>query len=200
MHVLDRIRSETRGLHQAIERSNPLSSAHVTLQDYRRYLEKLLGFHAPLELRLWSMIERHGLSAEFSGRGKTPLVVRDLAALGLRPATAVAVPWSPWLPEPVGVGGLLGCAYVLEGATLGGKVILRRLAPQLPEIRAASRYLDCYGGEVGARWKRLLDLLETHVVTAEAEQAAVTAARDSFETLARWLTWPSSSSPRVRVA
>ena len=196
MAALDRIRSETRPLHQAIEGSTPLSSARVSLQDYRRYLEKLLGFHAPLELRLWSMVEQHGLTAEFDGRGKTPLVVRDLAALGLRPATAVAVPWSPWLPEPVGVGGLLGCAYVLEGATLGGKVILRRLAPQLPEIRGASRYLDCYGGQVGERWKRLLALLETHLVTPEAEQAAVAAARDSFATLARWLTSP----PPVSVA
>jgi len=196
MAALDRIRSETRPLHQAIEASNPLSSPHVTLQDYRRYLEKLLGFHAPLELRLWSLVEQHGLTAEFDGRGKTPLVVRDLAALGLRPATAVAVPWSPWLPEPVGVGGLLGCAYVLEGATLGGKVILRRLAPQLPEIRGASRYLDCYGGQVGERWKRLLALLETHLVMPEAEQAAVAAARDSFVTLARWLTSP----PQVSVA
>jgi len=190
MAALERIRSETRGLHQAIERSNPLSSARVSLQDYRRYLEKLLGFHAPLELRLAAMSEQHGLTAEFAGRSKTPLVVRDLAALGLRPATAVAVAWSPWLPQPVGLGGLLGCAYVLEGATLGGKVILRRLAPQLPEIQGASRYLDCYGDQVGERWKRLLALLETHLVTPEAEQAAVAAARDSFQALARWLAYP----------
>ena len=190
MAALERIRSETRALHQAIERVNPLAAADLTARGYRRHLEKLLGFHAPLELRLAALSERHGLTAELSGRGKTPLLLRDLAALGLRPATADAVPWSRELPQPVGVGGLLGCAYVLEGATLGGKVILRHLAPRLPEIAGASRYLDCYGAEVGARWKQLLALLEAHLLASDAVDAAVTAARATFETLARWLAAP----------
>jgi heme oxygenase len=184
--VLERIREETRPLHDAIERDSRLSRDDFDGAGYRWYLQKLLGFHAPLEERLKPLTARHGLAGEFAGRWKTPLFLRDLAALGL-PATADGVAWSPWLPRPAGLGGLLGCAYVLEGATLGGKVLLRRWDARLPEMATARAYLDCYGDEVGPRWRALLRLLDQRLADAAEQDAAVGAARDCFQTLSRWL-------------
>ena len=182
--VLDRIREETRPLHDAIERESRLSRADFDGAGYRWYLQKLLGFHAPLEEQLKPLSARHGLAGEFAERWKTPLFLRDLAALGM-PAEAVA--WSPWLPRPAGLGGLLGCAYVLEGATLGGKVLLRRWGARLPEVAAAQAYLDCYGDQAGPRWRALLRVLDERLVLAPEQDAAVAAARDCFQTLSRWL-------------
>jgi heme oxygenase len=155
--------------------------------DYRWYLTKLLGFHAPLELMLNGLAIRHRLDMALAGRKKTPLIVQDLAALGLSPAFPEAVPWSPWLPKPIGVGGLLGCAYVLEGATLGGKILLRRLRRRLPEVVAACRYLDCYGDAVGEVWHAFLGLFGAHVVTRADEEAAVAASCETFQSLWAWL-------------
>ncbi len=173
-------------MHEALERTIQLARDDFDGAGYRWYLQKLLGFHAPLESRLRPLTVRHGLAGEFAGRWKTPLVVRDLAALGL-PASTDAVAWSPWLPEPAGLGGLLGCAYVLDGATLGGKLLLRRWATRLPELATARAYLDCYGDQVGPRWRALLRLLDERLVTPPEQEAAVTAARDCFQTLSRWL-------------
>ncbi|HVZ87470.1 MAG TPA: biliverdin-producing heme oxygenase [Polyangia bacterium] len=187
MTPLERIRVETRPLHDSLERESWLLSPAPTVDDYRRYLEKLLGFHAPLERRLARLADDHDLTEAFARRRKTPLLVKDLGRLGLMPARPDSVPWSPWLPEPTCLGGLLGCAYVLEGATLGGKVLLRRLAPRLPAVLGAAGYLDCYGEQVGERWKQMLALLDTRLDTPAVEVAAVRAARDTFATLGRWL-------------
>jgi heme oxygenase len=191
--VLGRIREATRPLHQALERGSPLLRPNVTVDDYRRYLTKLLGFHAPLELKLGGLAIRHGLDVVLAGRRKTPLIVHDLATLGLSPAMPEAVPWSPWLPTPVGVGGLLGCAYVLEGATLGGKILLRRLSPRLPEVVGASRYLNCYGDAVGEIWLSFLALFDRYVITPAEQESAVTAAYESFRTLWAWLADPAEA-------
>lgn len=184
--VLERIREATRPLHEALERESPVGRNDFDAAAYRWYLRKLLGFHAPLEARMKPLADRHGLAAEFAGRWKTPLFLRDLAALG-QPASADDVDWSPWLPRPASVGGLLGCAYVLEGATLGGKVLLRRWGARLPEVATAGAYLGCYGDAVGNRWRALLQVLDQRLVAAPEQEAAVTAARDSFQALSLWL-------------
>jgi heme oxygenase len=185
--ILERIRRETRALHRALERDSRLLRPDVTITDYRWYLVKLLGFHAPLELKLDALALRHGLDRARRGRAKTPLLVQDLATLGMRPANATAVPWAPRLPNPLGIGGLLGCDYVLEGATLGGKLLLRRLAPRLSIVADACRYLDCYGDAVAERWHSFLTQFDGCLPARYEQDAAVEAARETFEALKDWL-------------
>jgi heme oxygenase len=185
--IVERIRRETRALHRALERDSRLLRQDVTITDYRWYLAKLLGYHAPLEMKLEALALRHGLERGRLGRAKTPLLIQDLAALGMGPARATAVPWAPRLPNPLGVGGLLGCAYVLEGATLGGKILLRRLTPRLDIATDACRYLDCYGDAVADRWHAFLSLFDGRLSGRDEQDAAVEAARESFESLQGWL-------------
>jgi heme oxygenase len=195
--VLERIRDVTRPFHRSLEQASALMRPDVTADDYRCYLTKLLGFHAPVELMLNGLAIRHGLDMALAGRRKTPLIVQDLAALGLSRASAEAVPWSPWLPKPVGVGGLLGCAYVLEGATLGSKILLRRLGRWLPEVAGASRYLNCYGDAVGELWHAFLALFELHVVGRAEQDAAVVASHETAQSLWAWLARVSSTSQAI---
>jgi heme oxygenase len=196
--VLERIRDATRPLYRALEQASPLMRPDVTPADYRWYLTKLLGFHAPVELMLNDLAIRHGLDLALAGRRKTPLIVQDLAALGLSPASPEAVPWSPWLPRPVGVGGLLGCGYVLEGATMRGKLLLRRLLPRLPELAGACRYLGCYGDAFGELWHAFLGLFRRHVATHADEDEAVAASCETFSSLGAWLAAASEAPHPAR--
>jgi heme oxygenase len=195
--ALGRLRAETRALHEQIEGVVPILQAGADAGTYRWYLQKLLGFHRPLEPALFATPGLASLGILRAEREKRPWLERDLRALGLSAAELEALPDCRPLPVLHGLPGALGCAYVLEGATLGAQVILRELLPRLPEVlKRASSYLRCYGAHTAARWRCFTRALEHGVPDEAAREALVTSARDTFECLQRWLEH-GNSSPRA---
>ena len=88
---------------------------------------------------------------------------------------------------------VLGCLYVIEGATLGGQVITRHLEKNLgitPESGGA--FFAGYGAETGARWKEFCALLTAAAERVSGEDEIVASANDTFATLGRWL-FPDTS-------
>ncbi|MEM1271614.1 MAG: biliverdin-producing heme oxygenase, partial [Bacteroidota bacterium] len=81
-----------------------------------------------------------------------------------------------------------------EGATLGGKLIARRLRRQLgvtPDAGAA--FYFSYGEDLGAMWKAFKAALNAHAARSEApEDTYVTAARSTFLAMERWVSEPAS--------
>ena len=53
----------------------------------------------------------------------------------------------------------LGALYVLEGATLGGRIILRELAARGVRLDDL-QFLDPYGDRAGERWRSFVQILE----------------------------------------
>lgn len=86
---------------------------------------------------------------------------------------------------------MLGCLYVIEGATLGGRVITRHLQNQLgttPDSGGA--FFDGYGAETGSRWKAFCTMLSQyadHSADEDRQAAIVAGANRTFETLTHWL-------------
>lgn len=195
--ALGRLRAETRALHEQIEGVVPILQAGADAGTYRWYLQKLLGFHRPLEPALFSTPGLESLGVQRAEREKRPRLERDLQALGLSTEELEGLPDCRPLPVLHGLPGALGCAYVLEGATLGAQLILRELLPRLPrELERASSYLRCYGAQTGARWRSFLRALEQGAPDESARAALVSSARDTFQCLHRWLE-QGNSSPRA---
>src|ERR1051325_9493262 len=119
MSLADRLRRETRAEHEAIEATLGLDR-DPTLERYREILERFYGFYLPLEREL--------VPLGFSERVKTPLLRADLEALGIDPST---VSLCADIPRPCTQPERFGVCYVLEGATLGGQIISRRLQSSL---------------------------------------------------------------------
>lgn len=66
---------------------------------------------------------------------------------------------TPSFPEPADRSEALGALYVVEGSTLGGRIILRQL--QARGITDAElSFLDPYGRSAGVMWRSLLAVLE----------------------------------------
>ena len=186
--ILARLKRETAEQHARVEAMLPLLDAGLTRDAYRRVLAAFYGYHRPLEPALWSAPGLDALGLHAAERRKVPLLERDLRALGLDEAALAALPDCARLPDVGTLPQAVGCLYVLEGATLGGRVIERRLARTLG-VNAArgGAFFASYGERVGPMWAAYRAAAVRYAEEGGDEDAAVAAAVDTFASLARWL-------------
>ena len=137
-----------------LERDLNLLTCCKTLADYWQLIARVYGFYEPLEAGLSALLDWRAVPYDFQQRLKTPLLVRNLQALGLSETERAALPRCHDLPALAGFGSALGYLYVLEGATLGGQIIARHCntAFQLTPENGLAFYHG-YGPETGPRWK-----------------------------------------------
>jgi len=155
--LIERLRSETRQHHDAIER-NPLMkrifASDFAFDEYLHLLRLTRGIVVPLEDVL-----KQALPVEFHDR----LVRRDRLAgdlsgiCGQRDDRDSAWRVPAWLQTS---SGALGALYVLEGSTLGGQVIVRHLHAHFGErVSGRTAYFAGHGAENGPRWRVFKDIL-----------------------------------------
>ena len=119
---------------------------------------------------------------------KTPRLERDLIALGATADELAKNPRCRELPEMAAISQALGCLYVIEGATLGGRTITRRLQASLgltPETGGA--FFAGYGAETGPRWQAFGAMLSAVAERRSGEDQIVASANRTFETMGRWI-------------
>ena len=201
--ILRRLKMATSASHTALEDQLPLMNADLTREDYIQFVNRFFGFYAPLEVQLLASPHWHQLAFDYAPRQKTPRIAQDLLALGRSDAALAATPRCTNLPACTTAEQLLGCLYVIEGATLGGRSITRHLQSQLgltPESGGA--FFDGYGVQTGSHWKAFCTMLSENAdrqmghsaddsadhFSVESRHAAIVAgANQTFETLTHWL-------------
>ena len=186
--VLERLKRETREAHDRLEAGLDLLGEPLSRERFLRVLERFWGFHS-----VWEPAVGRALHDDLflAPRLKLSHLQADLGALGRSPDDIARLPRcfeaAQLAPLPLRPGAALGSLYVLEGSTLGGKVISRALkdAPWLPEGGLA--YFDPYGSHTGRMWQDFRDYTAARSTPAtDAEMIA--AAKATFERLHRWLT------------
>lgn len=183
--VLERLRTETRSHHDAIETSLNLMSATLTLGAYRHTLARFHGFYRPLEDGMKAMGGWTDCDFDMGARWKTPLLEDDLRSLGVN--DPAALPVCTDLPPHANVAAAFGCLYVLEGATLGGQIINRALEQSLGITpTAGSAFFHGYGDRTGSMWRAFRAGLTAFAVTPCDQDEVVKAAKDTFTKLHRW--------------
>lgn len=169
-----RLKIATADAHRALEADLVSAGFFAGRPGYAAYLERLHPLQAALEGRL----EAAGagrLLADWPRRRKAGRIAADLAALG-RPKAAI-VPAGAWRLRSA--GAVFGVLYVLEGATLGGAILARRLRDSGVPAGALS-YLASYGRERGRMWRGYLAALEAVRLGADGEADLVAAALSTF--------------------
>lgn len=64
------------------------------------------------------------------------------------------------VPSIESKGFALGMAYVIEGSTLGGRVIMKHLSPRLQITEThGGTFFAGYGNETGSMWKEFIEAL-----------------------------------------
>lgn len=183
--ILDRLRAATRLAHEAVERELDWERRVESLDGYRDLLARLYGFHAVWEPAAAALLADH---AFFEPRRKAHLLAADLLCLGLRQSSidALVLPCAPCVPMATRADAL-GAMYVLEGSSLGGQLIARRVSAVLGlGPQSGCSYYGAYGSAVGTMWRDFRARLLA-ASSPEADDAMARTALCTFEHLRTWL-------------
>lgn len=200
--ILDQLREATATAHANLERQFDLKRRTSSLEAYKQILRDFVGFLRPLETRLSAQLGSLR-ELDMPARCKLALLERDLVTLGDSTSTIDRLPTCDDAPIVDGAASAFGVLYVLEGSTLGGRVIAPLLEQRLG-LNAAhgASYFNCYGARVAEMWNAFRHAI--CIFADDQKQAAnvtgsltrqlpipgqiVTTAQETFSTLAGWLS------------
>jgi heme oxygenase (biliverdin-IX-beta and delta-forming) len=194
--ILSRLRLETRAEHEAVEQVLDLMAASLTLDDYRQRLEQFYGFYALAEIALLTLSKQQAnragtpttsvntYSAIASRSTKTALLASDIHHLG---GSTKHLPLCHDLPPLHSEADVLGCMYVMEGATLGGRLITQHVQKTLGITpTTGGSFFEGYGEHTGKMWQIMRQLLVSGAYDIDTENAIVANAITTFACLRRW--------------
>ncbi len=183
-----RLKRATAQAHRALEAAMDIEAKCRDLDAYRGMVARLWGLYAPLEATL-ARVDWPGAETLVRQRAKAGWLASDLAFLGLTPGDLENLPRAADLPVVDTVADVLGASYVLEGATLGGQIILPRLGSELGLTDCAGgRFFASYGPEIGRHWRGFVDVLERFGQSPPTADRIEGAALQTFASFGRWMS------------
>ncbi|HZY68975.1 MAG TPA: biliverdin-producing heme oxygenase [Devosia sp.] len=168
------LRQRTAAAHAAVDAA---VGSFTDLGSYRAYLRALYAFRAPIEAQI-------GWAWPGSASGWIPsticdFILEDMGELGMSQDVAGEA------SAPLEGDELLGALYVLEGSTLGARILLRRAEALGLSATYGARHLNHLAGNIDG-WRGFLSLLEQAEPfdlerAVEASLAAFDAAQVAFQ-------------------
>lgn len=176
------VKESTKTLHEEVEQLLlPQLTGIRDGDDYAAVLKMFYGFFYPLETNLLHTLTATDLP-DLAERRKASSIVQDLQRIGHAEAK---IPLCTALPPIQSKAQAFGVLYVLEGSTLGGKMIAKMLrknnAAAVPED--ALHFFFGYGEETGSKWKTFLQALNNQEPAGEV----IAAANNTFLHLKHWI-------------
>jgi heme oxygenase len=192
MSPLEALRRATAESHlrlEAMSGQTRLLAPDFTLAEYRCALERMYGFYEPLGRALSA--HEHATTWGARVAQRADLLRCDLLGLGSTAADVDGLARCTQLPLPDTPDRALGCAYVFEGSTLGGRVIFKHLARVFPQ--RADVPLSFFAGDgerTGDNWRCFCAALNGAAANVDEVCAAACSA---FDAMAAWLGEPAST-------
>jgi heme oxygenase len=185
MSTIADLRAATWPSHQKLEKRLNVKARFSTALGYRKHLEQMWGFCAPLEARIEQYIG--AALPDFDSRRKMPLLRRDLSVTGATAPMIDALPRAQLAPCKE-TADALGCLYVIEGATLGGRTLLPLVTKSVGvSAGRGAEFLASYGDRVEAMWREFGLALDAWCADARRSMRAREAAVATFDSLSEWL-------------
>jgi heme oxygenase len=175
------LKQSTKNNHDELEQLmfvNDIMSGTLSLIHYKQILTTNYLVHKAFEDYLFdSLNPKTAEQLNITNRKKLPALLADMQALKME------------IPSPVNDdeltfnkndASLLGALYVLEGATLGGSVIVKKLKtnPELSALNLDFNYYQVYGDQLITYWRTFCAVLDQQ--TEDGYEAAVTSAKKMF--------------------
>lgn len=182
--IFRQLKERTADIHEQIEDYLPFLRLDFDRENYVRLVERFYGFWVPVEAALWQTKLLENRDLDFAGRMKSSMLETDLRILGREPTD---VPLCENLPLTNTFPRCIGCLYVLEGSTLGARIISKRLESHLGLTSASgAAFFNAYGGSVGQRWNEFKTFVTARTAPTDSEDIVI-AARQTFMCFGEWL-------------
>ena len=179
--LIAHLRKVTRPAHDRLEGGLGLLD-ELDADTYVRILGRFYGFWRGWQPQVAALLQDEALTTP---RRRLHLLAADLFALGVSQEAMAALPSCP-LPDLQDAAEALGSLYVMEGSSLGGRIIQRNVERCLKDVgRASCSYFNGYGDETGAMWASFLARLDE--VPAGDMVNVGRGATATFECLGAWL-------------
>lgn len=174
-----KLKNATAAAHTELEStalSRQLLQPDLSVNRYREYLEKMYALNLFTEEQVAPDIADH--VPDLAARSKTAWLQHDLQQLNTPLPDALA--YAEVRLE--NIAEKMGWYYVVEGSTLGGRVILKTLRLNLPPdiFENATLFFNGYGDNTGKYWKNFLARLEQFAQTPEARESVIEGANKAF--------------------
>ena len=177
---LEKLKAATATAHTRLEElpiSKSLMSPDTTIEQYRLYLELMSRVIYDVEHSLFP--EMTDLLPDIDQRRKSGLIADDLEVLDSRnvhtelPLQAAGYKYTPAFA--------MGIMYVIEGSTLGGRVIAKNIKKvlMLDETRGA-KYFNGYGDQTGPLWKSFQETLSNYEAANNSGEDIIAGAEFAF--------------------
>lgn len=176
------LKEATRSVHQSLEGIVVRKLKAISTRDeYAQLLSAFYGFHHPAEHKLDAWLD-DSLIPYYTGRRRSSAILDDLRELG----EDIHIPLAMDLPQIDSLAKALGVFYVLEGSTMGGKIIAGMLRRQgIPGD--AIRFFNAYRENELPMWQAFTSVLDHFPVDPlfndEIREAAIT----TFEKFRNWM-------------
>lgn len=188
--ILAKLKEATRAQHENLENTVNVMDNLFSPDDYKVLLTKFYRFYAAIEPKV-AENDLQSAGFDFAERRKLPLLEKDLKSLGIFENVRSSVSLWADLPALDSTAAAFGSIYVMEGATLGGQVIMRHLKQHLdisPENGGA--FFNSYGTNVGPMWKSFGASVTAFAEKNQDDETIVNAARETFDSFAKCFAAP----------
>ena len=176
------LREATAARHERLEQTLALTRPSLTRSDYLTYLRSNHRVYAAIEPLLQASGALRSAVPDLARRRKLHWLEADAHRLALDDsrACAHAVDFGPQLS----LGEALGCAYVLEGATLGGAYLYKHFHERWGiDPETGGRFLYGYGARTGGMWKAFVSRLDAAALDLREIESAAAAAQKTFDAI-----------------
>lgn len=182
MQLTNELKETTEAVHQASEKKMILALKRITTdRDYVQMLNWLYGFYAPLDELIQSQLTSENFPDK-EKRSRVELILSDIKEFGIE----VPKPdFCRQLPVIDSYERALGALYVLEGSTLGGRIIAGLVSRQLGSTKGLS-FFNGYGAETASMWQSFKDFLDRSRTPLQ-RQEIIAGAEDTFITFKNWI-------------
>lgn len=172
--TLDCLRIETSSVHRRLDQTLELLDRLQAFETRTALVRGYYAFYRGAEIAVAPFLSAVA-DLDFAGRCRSPLIARDIRSLG-----GCASMESAMKLDIATRSEAFGAMYVLEGSSLGGRLILRDLVRQSVSLTGLA-FLDPYGALTAEFWLGFLAILERETASGkETIREAVSGALKAF--------------------
>jgi heme oxygenase len=176
----EQLKESTQPSHQELEKKMvSLIKKINNRQDYVKFLKLMYGYYSALEKR----VQEYVSDMEIEKRRKAERLLEDISYF----ESTITTDMCNELPPITSHAEALGAMYVMEGSTMGGKIIAKMIKGQAGiDGPSGFSFFNGYGEDTGRMWEEFKAFLNRPFDEMEKLNLILTANR-TFITFYNWI-------------